>query len=95
MSGEIGPERQEHDAADIEEMRTQVAWLEARGWSIGEDGLWRHPDKAADVGMSHSHAFTVEARTADPSGSQVLEAGPGAGTPDLYKPDEPDQPANS
>jgi hypothetical protein len=92
MSGEAEREQEEHDASDVEEMRSQVAWLEARGWTIGEDALWRHPDKAADVGMSHSQAFTVEARSVDPSGSQVLEAGPGTGAPD---PDEPDQPANS
>ncbi|MDX6618388.1 MAG: hypothetical protein QOK36_774 [Gaiellales bacterium] len=92
MSDETEREQAEHDASVVEEMRSQVAWLEARGWSIREDGLWRHPDKAADVGLSHSHAFTVEARTAGPSGSSVLEAGPGAGVPDLY---EPDEPANS
>jgi hypothetical protein len=89
VSDESEREREEHDASDIEEMRSQVAWLEARGWILGEDDLWRHPDKAADVGMSHSQAFTVEARSVDPSGSQVLEAGPGAGAPDSYKPDQP------
>jgi hypothetical protein len=44
--------------------------------------------------MSHSQAFTVEARTGDASGSQVLDAGPGVGAPDLYESDESDQPAN-
>jgi hypothetical protein len=89
MSDEIERGQQEHDAADIEEMRSQVDWLEARGWSTGEDGLWRHPDKAADVGMTHSQAFAVEARTGDPSASQVLDAGPGAAAP------EPDEPGNA
>jgi hypothetical protein len=82
---ETGRERQEDDAVALEEMRAQVTWLEGRGWSIGEDGLWRHPDKAADVGMTHSQAFTVEARTGDPRGSQVLDAGPGAAAPDAYE----------
>lgn len=92
MSDETEREQEERDASDVEEMRSQVAWLQARGWSIGDDGLWRHPDKAADVGMTHSQAFTVEARSDDPSGSQVLDAGPGAGAPD---PDKPDHTANS
>ena len=92
MSDEDEQEQEEHDASDIEEMRSQVAWLEARGWSLGTGALWRHPDKAADVGMTHSQAFTVEARSVDPSASQVLDAGPGAGASD---PDEPDQPADS
>jgi hypothetical protein len=92
VSDEAEREQKKHDASDIEEMHSQVAWLEARGWSIGEDGLWRHPDKAADVGMSHSQAFTVEARSVDASGSQVLDAGPGAGAPDLYGADEPANP---
>ena len=91
MSDETEREQEEHDASDVAEMRSQVAWLEARGWSIGDDGLWRHPDKAADVGMSHSQAFTVEARTADQSGSHVLDAGPGAGAPDSYEPDQPEK----
>jgi hypothetical protein len=89
LSGETGPERQEHDAADLEEMHSQVAWLEARGWSLGEDGLWRHQEKAADIGLTHSQAFTVEARTGDSSTSRVLDAGPGAGAPDRDAPDEP------
>lgn len=88
MSGEIGPERQEHDAADIEEMRSQVAWLDERGWMIGADGLWRHPDKAADVGLTHSQAFTVEARTGDRSPSHVLDAGPGDPARAVHEPDE-------
>jgi hypothetical protein len=92
MGDETERQREEHDASDVDEMRSQVAWLEARGWSIGDDDLWRHPDKAADVGMTHSQAFTVEARSVDPSGSHVLDAGPGAGAPDSY---EPDQTANS
>jgi hypothetical protein len=92
MSDETEREQEEHDASDVEEMHSQVVWLEARGWSIGKDGLWRHPDKAADVGMTHSQAFTVEARTGDQSGSQVLDAGPGAGPPD---PDGPGEPADS
>ena len=91
MSDETEREQEEHDASDVAEMRSQVAWLEARGWSIGDDGLWRHPDKAADVGMSHSQAFTVEARTADQSGSHVLDAGLGAGAPDSYEPDQPEK----
>jgi hypothetical protein len=91
VSDETEREQEEHDASDVEEMRSQVAWLEARGWSLGEDALWRHPDKAADVGMTHSQAFTVEARSVDASASQVLDAGPGAGAPD---PDEPDPPAD-
>ena len=89
MSDEIEREQEEHDASDVQEVRSQVVWLEARGWSIGEDDLWRHPGKAADVGLSHSQAFTVEARSADPSGSSVLDVGPGAGAPDR------DEPANS
>jgi hypothetical protein len=90
VSDESEREQEEHAASDQEEMRSQVAWLEARGWSIGDDGLWRHPDKAADVGMSHSQAFTVEARSVDPSGSHVLETGPGAGAPTPHEPDQPD-----
>jgi hypothetical protein len=85
VGDETGREPREDDAAAVDEMRSQVMWLEARGWSVGEDGLWRHPDKAADVGMTHSQAFTVEARTGDPSGSQVLDAGPGAAAPDVYE----------
>lgn len=92
MGDETEREQEEHDSSDVEEMRSQVAWLEARGWTIGEDGLWLHPEKAVDVGMSHSQAFTVEARTGDASGSQVLDAGPGIGAPDLYEPDEPANP---
>jgi hypothetical protein len=36
MSDEAEREQEEHYASDVE-MRSQVAWLEARGWSIGED----------------------------------------------------------
>lgn len=91
MSDETERERHEQDAVAVDEMHSQVVWLEASGWSIGEDDLWRHPEKAADVGMTHSQAFTVEARTTDPSKSQVLDAGPGDAAPDTYEPDEPDK----
>jgi hypothetical protein len=92
MSDETEREQAEHDASDVEEMRSQVAWLEARGWSLGTDALWRHPERAADVGMTHSQAFTVEARSVDGSGSQVLETGPGAGAPDPDGPGRPSDP---
>jgi hypothetical protein len=63
------------NAFAIAEVRSQVAWLEERGWCTGEDGLWRHGERAADIGLAHSQAFTVEARVG-PS-SNVLDVGPG------------------
>lgn len=65
------------NAFAIAEMRLQVAWLEERGWCTGEDDLWRHAERAADIGLPHSQAFTVEARVGPPS--NVLDVGP-AGT---------------
>lgn len=67
------------DAADVQEIRDQVAWLEERGWKRGDEGLWRHPAKAADIGLTHSGAFTVEARSA--GASRTLDAGPLDATP--------------
>jgi hypothetical protein len=66
--------RNEQDASDITTVRAQVVWLEERGWKLGDDGLWRHATKAADIGLTHSRAFTVEARSGD-AGS-TLDAGP-------------------
>ena len=53
---------EKQNAFAIEEVRLQVVWLEERGWRTGEDGLWRHARRAADIGLAHSQALTVEAR---------------------------------
>jgi hypothetical protein len=66
---------EKQNAFAVEEVRSQVAWLEERGWRTGEDGLWRHPRRAANIGLVHSQAFTVEARVG-PS-TNVLDVGPG------------------
>jgi hypothetical protein len=65
---------QRQNALALQELRAQVAWLEGGGWYSREDGLWRHARKAADIGLTHSQAFTVEARTTTPS--HVLDPGP-------------------
>jgi hypothetical protein len=85
-SGQWG---QEHDAADIEEMRSQVAWLDERGWMIGADGLWRHPDKAADVGLTHSQALYRRGPDGRPLAVARVDAGPGDPARAVDEPDEP------
>lgn len=65
---------QKLNALALREVCAQVAWLEEGGWHAGEDDLWRHARKAADIGLTHSQAFTVEARTITPS--HVLDPGP-------------------
>lgn len=47
------------DANGMLETHAQVVWLEACGWSIGEDGFWRHPLKAPQA-VTHSRAFAVQ-----------------------------------
>jgi hypothetical protein len=69
---------QKQNARALGEMCSQIAWLEGGGWSTGDDGLWRHARKAADIGLTHSQAFTVEARTV--TASHVLDPGPTAHT---------------
>ena len=69
---------QRQDASAMETVRARASWLEERGWKIGDDGLWRHSTKAADIGLTHSRAFTVQARSGE-AGS-TLDAGPVAPT---------------
>jgi hypothetical protein len=48
-------------------MHAQLVWLEACGWTVGADGLCRHPEKAAGRALLPAHAFAVEAgRHIDP-----------------------------
>ncbi len=49
-------------AGEMNEMLAQVIWLESCGWTAGEDGLWRHPAKAPQEGLTHTAAFVVERR---------------------------------
>jgi hypothetical protein len=49
------------DQAGLREMHAQLVWLEACGWTVGADGLCRHPQKAAGYGLLPAHAFAVEA----------------------------------
>ena len=62
------------DASAMETVRAQASWLKERGWKVDDDGLWRHSTKAADIGLTHSRAFTVEARSG--KASSTLDAGP-------------------
>jgi hypothetical protein len=50
-----------HDHGDLREMNAQLVWLEACGWTVGPDGLCRHPQKAAGEALLPAHAFAVEA----------------------------------
>jgi hypothetical protein len=51
----------------LREMHAQLVWLEACGWTVGADGLCRHPEKAAGRALLPAHAFAVEAgRHIDP-----------------------------
>jgi hypothetical protein len=43
------------------EMHAQLVWLEACGWTVGADGLCRHPQKAAGYALRPAHAFAIEA----------------------------------
>lgn len=54
--------RTEQDAPAMETFRAQAGWLEERGWKLDDDGRWRHSTKAADISLTRSRAFTVEAR---------------------------------
>jgi hypothetical protein len=49
------------DHAGLREMHAQLVWLVACGWTVGADGLCRHPQKAAGYGLLPAHAFAVEA----------------------------------
>ena len=69
--------RNEQDASDITTVRAQVVWLEERGWKIGDGGLL-YPTKAADIGLTHSRAFTVEARSGDASSTLTPAREPGS-----------------
>jgi hypothetical protein len=75
-----GAHEPEPGAPDLREMHAQVVWLESCGWSIDTDGRWRHPVKAADIGLTHSQAFAVEGRTLEPADAD---------------PEDPDEPVSS
>jgi hypothetical protein len=49
------------DRGDLHELHAQIVWLEACGWTLGADGLCRHPQKAAGEALLPAHAFAVEA----------------------------------
>jgi hypothetical protein len=53
------PLERDTPASGMLETHAQVVWLEACGWSIGDDGFWRHPLKAPQ-GVTHSRAFAVQ-----------------------------------
>lgn len=60
----------------MRETLARVAWLEACGWTGGDDGLWRHSWKAAGAPLRLSHAFDVEQRSRTGDRSPRSRQGP-------------------